>query len=281
MSERFNSYKTDGRLGEMKTRFIHDAMWILSLTIGLFLLLALLSHNPSDNGWAYASSDAQTTNLAGEAGAWVSSFLITLFGAFSYGLPAIAFYRAWCVFRDRKNPEPWNPLILVLRAIGWVVFVVVSCALLTVHVSSVSEGSAGGYLGITFSEWFFPLFGLTGSTLILLLIGFLSLTLAAHISWLQVVDGLGKKVFDAAIWVKEKWQKKQKQASEQAEVKRVVSQRKQNLEVQLEKQSKRKPPQIKPLKKKAVEKSERSAKEQQKSLFDDSIPSGSLPELNL
>jgi S-DNA-T family DNA segregation ATPase FtsK/SpoIIIE len=281
LSERFNSYKTDGRLGEIKVRFVHDAIWILSLAIGLFLLLALLSYSPSDTGWAYASSDPQVSNLAGTAGAWIASFLITLIGVFSYGIPAIAFYRAWCVFRDRKNPEPWNPLIFILRTVGWIVFVVVSCALLTVHVGSSGEGSAGGYLGITLSEWFFPLFGLTGSTLILLLVGFLSLTLAAHISWLQVVDGIGRSVFNGMGWLKEKWQKQKRVANEQAEVKRVVEQRKQNLEIQLEKQSKRKPPQIKPLKKKETTPSARIAKEQQKSLFDDSLPAGSLPELNL
>jgi S-DNA-T family DNA segregation ATPase FtsK/SpoIIIE len=281
LAERFKAYQQDDRLTEIKTRFFHDAVWIFSLAIGLFLSLALVSFNPKDPGWAYVDSTHQITNLAGSAGAWVSSFLFSLIGLFAYSLPLIAFYRAWVVFRDRKKAGPWNPLITLLRSIGWLVFLIVGCALATVHLASDQVGSAGGYLGISLSEWFFPLFGITGSTLILIFLWFLSLTLAAHISWLVIVDRIGEGVFSLIETIKVKLKRVRNSATEKAEVKRVVEQRKQNLEIQLEKQSKRKPPQIKPLKKKEVAPSERVVKEKQKSLFDDVSVRGSLPEIGL
>ena len=266
--ERFKAYRQDNRLQEMKSRFLHDALWIASLAIGLFLLLALLSHNPKDPGWAYSASNARVTNLAGSAGAWLSSALFSLIGFFAYCLPLIAFYRAWVAFRERKSQDPWNPLIFLLRTVGWALFLVVGCALATVHIASNQSASAGGYLGIAFSEWFFPFFGITGSTLILVLLWFLSLTLAAHISWLAVVDRIGQALFGCVHTLRSRWQRARQRAQEKAEVERVVEQRKQNLEVQLEKQAKRKPPQIKPLKKRDPAPSDRVAKEQQKSLFD-------------
>lgn len=281
LAERFKAYQQDDRLAEIKTRFIHDAIWIISVAIGLYLSLALLSHNPTDPSWSYAETNGRVTNLAGEAGAWLSSFLLSLIGLFAYALPILAFYRAWTVFRDRKKTDAWNPLITTVRLIGWVIFVLVGCALATVHLATDLSSTAGGFLGISLSEWFFPLFGLTGSTLILVLIWFLSLTLAAHLSWLKIIDSIGANVFKGADLLKSKWIGYKKQADEQAEVKRVVEQRKQNLEVQLEKQSKRKPPQIKPLKKKVAAPSERVVKEKQKSLFEDSPVAGELPAIGL
>jgi S-DNA-T family DNA segregation ATPase FtsK/SpoIIIE len=280
LAERFKTYQQDDRLTEIKTRFLHDAVWIFSLAIGLFLSLALISHNPKDPGWAYVDSANHITNVAGSAGAWVSSFLFSLIGIFAYSLPLISFYRAWVVFKDRKSTESWNPLITVLRSIGWLAFLVIGCALVTVHIQSSQIGSAGGYLGISLSEWFFPIFGITGSTLILIFVWFLSLTLAANISWLVVVDKIGESVFKAFNRIGEKLRAYRKQNDEKAEVKRVVEQRKQNLEIQIEKQAKRKPLQIKPLKKKEVVQSERVVKEKQKSLFDDTVK-GSLPEISL
>ncbi len=281
MAERFKAYQQDDRLAEIKTRFFHDAVWIFSLAIGLFLSLALLTYNAKDPGWAYADSQAQISNLAGSAGAWVSSFLFTLIGIFAYSLPIIAFYRAWVVFKGRKSAEQWNPLITLVRTIGWVVFLTVGCALATVHLASDQVGSAGGYLGISVSEWFFPIFGIMGSTLILIFLWFLSLTLAAHISWLVVVDRIGEAVFSIFAHLASKWRQYRKKADEDAEVKRVVEQRKQNLEVQLEKQAKRKPLQIKPLAKKEAIVSDRVVKEKQKSLFDDAEVSGTLPAIDL
>lgn len=280
MAERLKAYQQDDRFTELKTRFFHEAIWISSLAVGLFLSLALLSYNPKDPGWAYAESSAQVSNLAGTAGAWLSSFLISMIGLFAYVLPMIAFYRSWIVFRERKKSQPWNPLITLIRGIGWLAFLTVGCALATVHLASSHLGTAGGYLGIAFSEWFFPIFGLTGSTAILILVWFLSLTLAAHISWLKVVDGIGGRVFALIERIQSKWLRRRRVASEKAEVKRVVEERKQNLEIQMEKQSKRKPPQIKPLKKKETQPSERVVKESQTSLFDEPVK-GSLPALGL
>ncbi len=281
LAERLKTYQSDDRLAEMKKRFRHDAVWILSIAVGLFLSLALLTYSPNDTGWAISGANRQVSNLAGTAGAWISSFLFSLIGIFSYTLPLISFYRAWVVFRERSNPNAWNPLITLLRGIGWLVFLMVGCALVTVHIASHDIGTSGGYLGLSLSNWFFPIFGLTGSTIILIFVGFLSLTLAAHISWLAVVDKIGLSVFRLVGYIRRKAERAKKVANEKAEVKRVVEQRKQNLEVQLQKQSTRKPPQIKPLKKKEVVESARVVKEKQKSLFDDSTVKGGLPEINL
>lgn len=281
LAERIKSYQKDDRLTEIKIRFFHDAVWIFSLAVGLFLSLALLSFDPRDPGWAVVGQNQSVNNMAGSFGAWIASFLISLLGLFAYSLPVIAFYRAWAVFKDRKSDDRWNPLITVIRSIGWLAFILIGCALATVHISSNLDGSSGGYVGIATSELVFPVLGITGSTLVLVFFWFLSLTLAAHISWLNVVDRIGASIFAMFNSLGDKWRGYRRRSNERQEVQKVVEQRKYNREIQLEKQSKRKPPQIKPLKKKEVVPSDRAIKEKQKSLFADTPVKGSLPELDL
>jgi S-DNA-T family DNA segregation ATPase FtsK/SpoIIIE len=281
LAERLKTYQSDDRLTEMRKRFRHDAKWIISIAIGLFLSLALLSYSPQDPGFDYSGNIGSIQNLAGSAGAWVSSFSFFLVGIFSYLLPLICFYQAWVVFRERSNPHPWNPLIILLRLLGWVIFLVSGCTLATVHIASSWSNTSGGYLGVSVSEALFPLFGLTGGTLIFTFVWLLSLTLAAHISWLGVVDKIGEWVFELLERWKQKAEQARKKANEEAEIKKLVAERKQNLEIQLEKRSKRKPPQIKPLKQIEKQESQRVVKEKQKSLFDDPKLQGTLPELNL
>ncbi|WP_243645783.1 DNA translocase FtsK [Reinekea marinisedimentorum] len=251
------------------------------MAIGLFLSLALLSYSAQDPGFDFSGSTGSVKNMAGYAGAWVSSLSFFLIGIFSYLLPLICFYQAWVVFRERSNPHPWNPLIVLLRLLGWVVFLIAGCTLATVHIASKSSSTSGGYLGVSVSEELFPLFGLTGGTLIFTFIWLLSLTLAAHISWLGVVDKIGELAFNLIERSKQKAEKARKKAQEEAQIKQVVEDRKRNLEIQMEKQSKRKPPQIKPLKPVEKQESKRVVKEKQKSLFDDPELRGSLPEINL
>ncbi|MFT4675480.1 MAG: S-DNA-T family DNA segregation ATPase FtsK/SpoIIIE [Reinekea sp.] len=281
LAERLKSYHADDRLIEIKNRFVLDALWIIALTVGLFLTLALMTYNALDPGWRIVGANQQVVNLAGSAGAWMASFLISSIGIFSYFLPIFCFYQAWMVFRERTHPLGWNPLITLIRAIGWLIFIAVGCALVAVHTASDLADYAGGWLGLALSDWFFPIFGLTGSTMILVLVGFLSLTLSAHISWLAVVDAIGLFIFTQVAYWTQRWRLHRKAVAEQAQVKQVVELRKQNLEVQLEIQSKRVPPQIKPLIKQEAAPSTRVVKEQQQSLFEDSEPSGRLPAISL
>lgn len=280
MAERLKQLKQDDRLSEIKSRFIADAVLLLAIAAGGYLSLALLSYRSTDPSWGYAETDGYVTNLAGEAGAWLASLLFSLIGVFAYALPLIAFYRAWCVFRERRQLEGWNPLITLLRLFGWLLFLLVGCTLATVHVSTNDPATAGGFFGISLSEWVFPFFGVTGSTILLLLIGFLSLTLAANLSWLKVVDTVGSIVFRTADLVSTRWQGYRRHRQEQADVKQVIEQRKQNLAIELDKRAIRQPPQIKE-RKKGRKPSIRVVKEKQTSLFTDVNSKGRLPEISL
>lgn len=281
MTQKTMRARDDDRVLDLKQRFLHEGSLLLSLAIGIYLLIALASHYPSDPGWAHSGAGEGVRNLAGTAGAWLSSLLFNLIGGLAYGLPLIFFYRAWATFRDRRAGLGWNPLLILLRSLGWVLFLAVSCTLATVHIASGSDASAGGWLGLELSELVYPVLGLTGTTLLLVVLWFISLTIAMNVSWLALMDRIGERCLALARYARERWQARSRRREERNKVRKVVEERKANLEVHVEKQSKRKPPQIKPLQPKEPKPSERVEKERQQPLFTTPETTTGLPALSL
>ena len=71
-------------------KLILDSWFIVQGFLGIFVLLALTTFSPKDTGWnsqvfSRNSQDmAQVSNAVGSWGAYLSDFLLTLFGYMSY-----------------------------------------------------------------------------------------------------------------------------------------------------------------------------------------------------
>jgi len=63
--------KVDESALAMKRR-LSEALFLLILVGAVYLLLCLLSHDPSDPGWSRAAADAEIDNLGGAFGAWLA-----------------------------------------------------------------------------------------------------------------------------------------------------------------------------------------------------------------
>lgn len=281
MTQKSARARDDNRVLDLKQRLLLEGSLLLSLAIGVYLLIALVTYHPSDPGWAFSGAGEGIRNLAGRAGAWISSLLFSLVGGLAYGLPLIFFYRAWATFRDRRSGQNWNPVLIALRTFGWVLFVAVSCALATVHIASSSGASAGGFLGIWLSELIYPSLGLTGTTLLLVVFWFISLTVAMNVSWLALMESLGRALLGGYDRLRDRHHVRRRHRQEAEQRQQVIQSRKANLEVQMEKQAKRKPPQIKPLQPRVAKPSERVEKERQQPLFEGGNANTALPELSL
>lgn len=281
MTQKSARARDDDRVLDLKQRLLLEGSLLLSLAIGVYLLIALMSYHPSDPGWAFSGAGEGIRNLAGRAGAWISSLLFSLVGGLAYGLPVIFFYRAWATFRDRRAGLHWNPVLIAVRSLGWVLFVATSCTLATVHIASSANASAGGWLGRHLSELIFPSLGLTGATLLLVVLWFISLTVAMNVSWLAVMEAVGRRLLGLFDRLRDRRHARKRRHEEDAQRQQVIESRKANLEVQMQKQAKRKPPQIKPLQPRVTKPSERVEKERQQPLFEGSSANTALPELSL
>jgi S-DNA-T family DNA segregation ATPase FtsK/SpoIIIE len=250
-------------------------LWVLG-AIALILLLAFISYHPHDRGFANTGEPGPVGNWIGPIGAWLADFFLFLFGRPAYLFPVMLAYSGWLVHADQMLPELKSRMNTLLRAAGFVLTLVTSCGLATLHWSGAGlPESAGGVLGELVGTGAERGLSFLGATLLLLGLWLAGVALFLGVSWFQVMDQLGAWVLKAIEWTRARMEQRRELTSGQL--------RKQaRQEVVREEQKKvaaRVPPRIEapaPL----PQKSERVERERQVPLFD--VPASSeLPALSL
>ncbi|MDA8561643.1 DNA translocase FtsK 4TM domain-containing protein, partial [Gammaproteobacteria bacterium] len=80
---------------------LREGLLILSVAFAFFLLISFGSYNEADSGWSSAGLDVATLNSGGRVGAFLSDFLLSIFGYLAYILPPMIIFSAWIgVHRD-------------------------------------------------------------------------------------------------------------------------------------------------------------------------------------
>ncbi len=241
--------------------------------VALMLFASLISYNPEDPGFSFASGSSATSNLIGRAGAWVADVLFFLFGGPAYLFPLMAATACWLMFRQRDvAPSRANTLV---RLGGFVLMLVASCALATLHFhSDALRQSGGGVVGSLAGQSLANSFNFLGATLLMLAAWMSGVALAFGVSWLKVIDNLGTWAWAGVDWFKTR----RSAARTSAEGAVRKQERKEVVEVEQKKAATRVKPRIDAAPA-AVEKSERVEKERQAPLFE--AKAGELPPLQL
>ena len=217
----------------------HDSMYLrkgsgwLLIFVGMYFLLSMLSYRADDPSWANNIGMDETQNLGGIVGAWVAYTFYFLFGMPALVLLPMAIFSS---ARRLFNPSHtqlsiWNRhLIIWLAAL---LAIIACCGLATLHfVAPDLPTSSGGRLGELVIQSFFPLFGMIGSTVLLLGLIVASLTVMVDIAWLKIADAVGLALFSIAQWFVDtkRWMQSRLLVHERSvERSRIVSKRKQKL----------------------------------------------------
>jgi len=252
-----------------------SALWIFG-ALALILLAALASYDNSDPAFSSTGQDGPVTNLIGPFGAWLSDLFFVLFGLPAFLFPLMLGYAGWVIYRERTNKEALDRRSLGLRAAGFALALATSCGLATLHFpAGTLPNTAGGVLGSLLGSGLASALSFLGATLLLLSLWLGSVSLVTGVSWVAVMDRIGRAVLAGLARLRDR-------ASTARDVKvgREVKQARQ--EVVREEQKKaaeRKPPKIEAPAPK-VEKSERVEKEKQVTMFERSGTSA-LPALSL
>jgi DNA segregation ATPase FtsK/SpoIIIE, S-DNA-T family len=244
--------------------------------LALILLLALVSYHPHDPGFADTGEPGPVGNWIGPIGAWASGFFLFLFGRPAYLFPLMLAYAGWLVHKEAALPDARSRVNTLLRAAGFILTLLSSCGLATLHWSpNALPNSAGGALGELTGHGSAHGLSFLGATLLLLGLWLAGVALFLGVSWFQIMDGLGAWILRSVEWLRNRFEQKRELASGQ--------QRKQaRQEVVREEQKKvasRPPPRIEapaPI----PEKSERVERERQVPLFD-APKSSELPAMSL
>ena len=250
-------------------------LWVLG-ALGLLLLLALLSYHPHDPAFADTGEPGPVGNWIGPIGAWLAGFFLFLFGRPAYLFPVMLAYAGWLVHKDHSLPEPRSRINTLLRASGFVLTLVTSCGLATLHWNNASlPNTAGGVLGELTGRGGEHGLGFLGATLLLLGVWLAGVALFLGVSWFEIMDKLGAAVLKSIEWL-QNWREQRRELASGKERKQA---RQEVVREEQKKVATRPPPRIE-APAPAPQKSERVERERQVPLFD-APKSSELPALNL
>ena len=250
--------------GQVSQR-LREAGMVLSFAVAGYFLLALFSYDALDPSWSHSGSNAEIANFGGAAGAWIADLLFYLFGYLAVLLPIMLIYNGMILVRTRDLSAEDQYHMLIIRWSGFVLTLISGCALSSLHFAA-APGSmpldAGGILGQITGNYFSHGLGFIGATVLHLALFLAGLTLFTGLSWLALVDNIGKYT----LWLFDKLVDRFYLLRDRFAGQRARVEREQVFEVQQKKRETRKPLKIEPVVEK-IEPSPRVEREKQIPLF--------------
>ena len=276
MSETSQKALAGARLPPRMVRSLREgALWVFG-ALALVLVIALASFDPQDPGFSYTGEPGRIANLTGKAGAWLADVFLFMFGAPAFLFPVLVAFSGWLLFRRPEKVEDPGRHSQALRVIGFVLTLATSCGLATLHFSAPSyPNTAGGILGEIVGPGLEGSFRFLGATLLLLGLWFAGVSLFSGVSWLTVMDVLGRSVL-RGITRTRAWLASRRDAKAGRENKEA---RQESIREEKKKAEFRPAPRIE-VPPPVIEKSERVEKEKQVPLFERAA-SSVLPPLEL
>ena len=178
---------------EKTVRGLREVALLAFLAVALFFFIALITFNNEDGGWSHSGTGLETVNACGIAGAWLADFSLSIFGLLAYLFPVMISWHGYLVYRSaRQSGSRW---VILLRWGGFIATIVAGASIFYLHwLRSGIElpGTTGGILGQEVGDALLAAFGNSGSTLLLLAVLLAGVTLFTGISWIALLDLVGK-----------------------------------------------------------------------------------------
>ena len=181
-------------------KLILDSWLIVQGFLGIFILIALSTFSPRDSGWntQVFSGDVinnnQISNAVGSWGAYLSDFLLTLFGYMAY---ILVYWLLWPLVRHfflSRHKIPFSDIytgLLGLKVFGWILVVLSGSTLFALVMEpgiSFLPQEGGGLIGSRISSVFIIPLSFIGSLLLFTSTLLLGLTLSLEVSWVTIIS---------------------------------------------------------------------------------------------
>ena len=160
----------------------------------IFLMVALMSFNPSDPSWSQTTWNAPVKNLGGSVGSWSADILFSAFGILAFAIPPLLLLGCWAIYHYESQRRYIDFFSLSLRLIGGLALILSSCGLAALNFDDLPNFASGGVIGSVFSNAIMPWFNSLGATLALLFLWSISFTLFTGWSWLTIAEKIGAAV---------------------------------------------------------------------------------------
>ncbi len=182
-------------LGQHLARVFKEAGLIVVIGVALFLFLAIWSYDASDPGWSHAGYQPNISNLAGAAGAWLADLLVSFTGLAAWLIPVLIIWPAIRFLLRRRVGILDGIPFFMLRFSGALIMLIGLTMLMSIHISNETlrfPFTAGGLIGHALSDISVAVLSVYGSTLLAWVLCLFGLTLFMEISWLAVIDSIGR-----------------------------------------------------------------------------------------
>jgi S-DNA-T family DNA segregation ATPase FtsK/SpoIIIE len=150
-------------LGPTSHPRLNEAVAVVFLATGLFVLFSLVSYHPFDPSWDTVASEGQAVNLTGHVGAFVSDLLLQMLGLGACAVPVLILLLSWKWIRSAEIKAP------LAKALGSLMLVASTCAALGLGpewrpIAGVIP--AGGLIGTLLADDLIASMNLTGAALV-------------------------------------------------------------------------------------------------------------------
>jgi S-DNA-T family DNA segregation ATPase FtsK/SpoIIIE len=179
---------------EEKTfRGLREVAVLVFFASALFFLIALVTFNNEDAGWTHSGTTPNVANACGVFGAWIADFSLSFFGLCAYLFPVIIFWYGCFSYRETKQPQ--EKIVIALSWLGFIAAIISGTALLHLYVLRIGielPRSTGGIVGEEIGDAVLISLGNSGATLFLLVLLITGITLITDLSWVKLMDMIGK-----------------------------------------------------------------------------------------
>jgi DNA segregation ATPase FtsK/SpoIIIE, S-DNA-T family len=179
---------------EEKTfRGLREVAILAFVATALFFFISLITFHNEDAGWTHSGTIQSITNACGVFGAWLADISLSFFGLVAYLFPLIILWHGYLLYGQRRFSR--ERLSIALHWAGSIATIISGAALSSLYLLRMKvelPGTSGGIVGQEISDAILVSLGNSGATLFLLAIFLSGITLTTRISWLALIDLIGK-----------------------------------------------------------------------------------------
>ncbi len=174
-------------------RGLREIAVLAFIATALFFLISLVTFSNEDAGWTHSGALQAVTNACGVFGAWLADFSLSFLGLVAYLFPVFILWHGY-LFYTQGNIRS-EKLSIAGHWLGTLATLTAGSALSTLYLLRIQvelPGSSGGIVGQEISDALLVVLGNSGTTIFLLVIFLSGITLTTRLSWLAVIDWVGK-----------------------------------------------------------------------------------------
>ncbi|WP_137938973.1 DNA translocase FtsK [Chitinivorax sp. B] len=181
---------------------LRESWWLVMVVAAIYLVLVLLSYNPSDPGWSHSATRPELHNRGGQVGAWVADVLLYLFGMSAWWWVVFCVSAIWWGYKRIDRVMTSSRPVLIIGMIGFLLLLIASCGIESLRLYSIHVAlpmAPGGLLGEVVGNKLHQIFGFTGATLVMLAMMAIGFSLYSGLSWLSMMEKVGGLIEDSVI----------------------------------------------------------------------------------